>query len=40
MCIRDRATRVIEIKDQTLIDFQGTYDEYLAQQEVNNRKAG
>jgi len=24
------ATRVIEIKDQTLIDFQGTYDEYLA----------
>ena len=34
------ATRVIEIKDQTLIDFQGTYDEYLAQQEVNNRKAG
>ena len=26
------ATRVIEIKDQTLIDFQGTYDEYLASQ--------
>lgn len=24
------ATRVIEIKDQALIDFQGTYDEYLA----------
>ncbi|WP_372759736.1 ABC-F family ATPase [Litorivivens sp.] len=32
------ATRVIEIKDQQLIDFQGTYDEYLAQQEVDNRK--
>lgn len=27
------ATRVIEIKDQTLVDFQGTYDEYLASQE-------
>ncbi|WP_308365329.1 MULTISPECIES: ABC-F family ATPase [unclassified Microbulbifer] len=26
------ATRVVEIKDQTLIDFQGTYDEYLASQ--------
>jgi ATPase subunit of ABC transporter with duplicated ATPase domains len=24
------ATRVIEIKDETLIDFQGTYEEYLA----------
>ncbi len=24
------ATRVVEIKDQQLIDFQGTYDEYLA----------
>ncbi|TXS92915.1 ABC-F family ATPase [Parahaliea maris] len=23
------ATRVVEIKDQTLVDFQGTYDEYL-----------
>ena len=26
------ATRVIEIKDKKLIDFQGTYDEYLADQ--------
>ena len=26
------ATRVIEIKDQTLIDYQGTYEEYLASQ--------
>ncbi|WP_444918442.1 ABC-F family ATPase [Microbulbifer sp. JMSA003] len=26
------ATRVIEIKDQALIDFQGTYEEYLAHQ--------
>ncbi|MGL6161576.1 ABC-F family ATPase [Microbulbifer sp.] len=26
------ATRVVEIKDQALIDFQGTYDEYLASQ--------
>ncbi|MBB3047359.1 ATPase subunit of ABC transporter with duplicated ATPase domains [Litorivivens lipolytica] len=34
------ATRVIEIKNQQLIDFQGTYDEYLAQQEVESRKAG
>ncbi|MCW8194538.1 ABC-F family ATPase [Proteobacteria bacterium 005FR1] len=28
------ATRVIEIKDQQLIDFQGSYDEYLASQEL------
>jgi ATPase subunit of ABC transporter with duplicated ATPase domains len=27
------ATRVIEIKDQQVIDFQGTYEEYLASQE-------
>ena len=26
------ATRVIEIKDKEVIDFQGTYDEYLASQ--------
>ena len=26
------ATRIIEIKDQKVIDFQGTYDEYLAHQ--------
>lgn len=29
------ATRVIEIKDQSLIDFQGTYEEYLASQEIS-----
>ncbi len=30
------ATRVIEIKDNTLIDFQGTYDEYLTSlQDIN-----
>ena len=28
------ATRVIEIKDHELIDFQGTYEEYLARQEA------
>lgn len=27
------ATRVVEIKDKTVIDFQGTYDEYLDSQE-------
>jgi ATPase subunit of ABC transporter with duplicated ATPase domains len=27
------ATRVIEIKDQQLIDFQGNYEEYLASQQ-------
>lgn len=27
------ATRVIEIKDQQLIDFQGSYEEYLASQQ-------
>ncbi len=26
------ATRIIEVKDHTLIDFQGTYDEYLSSQ--------
>jgi ATPase subunit of ABC transporter with duplicated ATPase domains len=26
------ATRVIEIKDQQMTNFQGTYDEYLASQ--------
>jgi ATPase subunit of ABC transporter with duplicated ATPase domains len=31
------ATRVIEIKDHQLVDFQGSYDEYLlSQQEVGN----
>jgi ATPase subunit of ABC transporter with duplicated ATPase domains len=34
------ATRVIEIKGKQLVDFQGTYEEYLAQQEVVNRKVG
>jgi len=28
------ATRVIEIKDEQLIDFQGTYEEYLASQDL------
>ncbi len=28
------ATRVVEIKDQGVIDFQGTYDEYLANREA------
>ena len=31
------ATRIIEIKNQRFIDFQGTYDEYLASQELANR---
>ena len=33
------ATRVIEIKDQQLIDFQGSYEEYLASQEEKTRLA-
>ncbi|GAB3099518.1 ABC-F family ATPase [Aestuariicella hydrocarbonica] len=33
------ATRVIEIKDQEMIDFQGTYDEYLASQELSRAVA-
>ena len=28
------ATRIIEIKDQCLNDFQGTYDEYLVKQSL------
>lgn len=32
------ATRIIEIKDQELIDFQGTYEEYLTSQQ-NEKKA-
>jgi len=32
------ATRVIEIKEQKVIDFQGTYNEYLANQENANSK--
>ena len=34
------ATRVVEIKDKQLVDFQGTYDEYLASQEANGQVAG
>ncbi|ARN75975.1 ABC-F family ATPase [Oceanicoccus sagamiensis] len=34
------ATRIIEIKDQQLIDFQGTYEEYLASQEQEALAAG
>jgi ATPase subunit of ABC transporter with duplicated ATPase domains len=33
------ATRVVEIKDKKLIDFQGTYDEYLASQAQNRAVA-
>ena len=33
------ATRVIEIKDQQLVDFQGTYDEYLASQQEADKVA-
>jgi len=33
------ATRVLEIKDHQLIDFQGTYEEYLASQEDKARLA-
>ena len=32
------ATRVIEIKDKQVIDFQGTYDEYLDHQEQQSRQ--
>jgi ATPase subunit of ABC transporter with duplicated ATPase domains len=33
------ATRIVDIKDGTLVDFQGTYDEYLASQELAERRA-
>jgi ATPase subunit of ABC transporter with duplicated ATPase domains len=33
------ATRIIEIKDQTLIDFQGSYEEYLASQQDSGKVA-
>ena len=33
------ATRVIEIRDQTLIDFQGTYDEYMAGRAASDSRA-
>ena len=31
------ATRVIEIKDQQLIDFQGSYEEYIASQNIEGK---
>ncbi|KKL47307.1 hypothetical protein LCGC14_2336830, partial [marine sediment metagenome] len=34
------ATRVIEIKDQKLVDFQGSYEEYLASQELAGKAIG
>lgn len=34
------ATRVIEIKDKKLVDFQGTYEEYLASQQEASIAAG
>lgn len=34
------ATRVLEIKDQKMIDYQGTYEEYLASQEQMEEAAG
>ncbi len=33
------ATQIIEIKDHTLINFDGTYDEYLASQQMTKRAA-
>ncbi|WP_461481622.1 ABC-F family ATPase [Porticoccus sp.] len=33
------ATRIVEIKDRKLIDFQGTYEEYLSSQELNAKRA-
>jgi ATPase subunit of ABC transporter with duplicated ATPase domains len=33
------ATRVIEIKDQEVVDFQGTYNEYLSSQKLQERAA-
>ncbi len=33
------ATRVIEIKDNQLVDFQGSYEEYLASQELADKAA-
>ncbi|MBE9538108.1 MAG: ABC-F family ATPase [Proteobacteria bacterium] len=34
------ATRILEIKDHTLHDYQGTYEEYLASQEASLQAAG
>jgi ATPase subunit of ABC transporter with duplicated ATPase domains len=33
------ATRVIEIKGQKVVDFQGTYDEYLASEDLREKAA-
>jgi ATPase subunit of ABC transporter with duplicated ATPase domains len=33
------ATRVIEIKDKQVVDFQGTYNEYLASQQLEHKAA-
>ena len=33
------ATRIVEIKDQEVIDFHGTYDEYLANQKAAEKEA-
>ena len=33
------ATRIVEIKNQQVIDFQGTYEEYLAHQVLNSKVA-
>ncbi|MCX2982602.1 ABC-F family ATPase [Halieaceae bacterium IMCC14734] len=33
------ATRVVEITDQRVVDYQGTYDEYLAQKEQQSKAA-
>jgi len=33
------ATRIVEIKNHQVIDFQGTYDEYLASQEMKSKVA-
>jgi ATPase subunit of ABC transporter with duplicated ATPase domains len=33
------ATRIIEIKDQQLIDFHGTYEEYLISQQAEQKVA-
>ena len=33
------ATRIIDIKNNELVDFQGSYDEYLASQEQGERLA-
>ena len=34
------ATRIIDIKDNTLVDYQGTYDEYLSSLGISERVSG